>query len=105
MVLVYQTLLYTILMRRSRSSLFALPIATPSLPDPFGAVACLAPTRAHPPHTATPCHYMSPSPPPRASAQYAVVWGRGGHPTCSGTGRLGGRGGPLWVPGRLLPYS
>src|SRR2546428_575588 len=37
---------------------------------------CLAPTRAHPPHPTTPCHYMSSGPPPQASAHRAVVWGR-----------------------------
>jgi magnesium chelatase subunit D len=30
--------------------------------------ACLAPTRAHPPHTTTPCHYISSGPLPRTSA-------------------------------------
>jgi hypothetical protein len=41
----------------------------------------------------SPCHYMSPDPPPRCH----LVVGRS--PKCSGTGRLGGCGGPLWVPG------
>jgi len=54
----------------------------------------LAPTRAHPPPNPTPCHYMSPGPTPR----YRLVGGWR-PPKCSGTGWLGGRGGPSWVPG------
>src|SRR3989442_14808797 len=70
--------------------------------DTFGTVTYLAPTRAHPPHPAAPCHYISPGlpPPPSRSPCHRLVVGR--CPLrCSGTGRLGGCGGPLWVPGRL----
>ncbi len=69
-----------------------MPIQAPPWSD-------LAPTRAHPPHTTTPCHYISygPSPRPCGPPRRRLWWG--GPSTCSGTGRLGGRGGPLWVPG------
>ncbi len=70
-----------------------------SLPDTFEAVSCLAPTRAHPPHTTTPCHYISYGPSPRPCGPPHRRLGWGGPSKCSGTGRLGGRGGPLWVPG------
>jgi hypothetical protein len=70
-----------------------------SLPDIFRFALRLPPTRAHPPPTqprATTCRLALPPP---CHARRAIVWGGGGFPTCSGTGRLGGRGGPLWVPG------
>src|SRR2546422_574938 len=49
----------------------------PSLPDTVEAVACLTPTRAHPPHTTTPCHYMSygPSPRPCGPPRRRLGWG------------------------------
>src|SRR2546428_14162672 len=68
------------------------------LPNTFEAVACRAPTRAHPLHTTTPCHYISYGPSPRPCGPPRRRLGWGGPSKCSGTGRLGGRGGPLWVP-------
>ncbi len=70
-----------------------------SLPDSFGVVPRLAPTRAHPPPTS-----------PRATTgctplllpRRAVAWWRGGSPTCSGTGWSGGAVGPWRVPGHAL---
>src|SRR2546422_819164 len=63
------------------------------------------PTRAHPPHPTTPCHYMSYGPSPRPCGPPRRRLGWGGPSTCSGTGRLGGRGGPLWVPGLTTPAA
>ncbi len=42
---------------------------------------------------------------PRSHAPRAVAWWRGGSPTCSGTGRLSGAVGPLWVPGMGPPQN
>ena len=67
----------------------------------------LAPTRAHPPIHPSPClisppesslHVAWPTTPHVCPPRRRLVGGRR-PPKCSGTGRLGGCGGPLWVPG------
>src|SRR3989454_4506884 len=78
------------------------PLWSPALPHPYQPpllILTVLPTRAHPPHSTTPCHYMSYGPSPRPCGPPPRRLGWGGPSTCSGTGRLGGRGGPLWVPG------
>ncbi len=70
-----------------------------SLPDIFRFALRLAPTRAHPPPTqprATTCRLAH-----RPKRRPTAHLGWGGYSKCSGTGWLGGCGGPLWVPGRL----
>src|SRR3989442_536979 len=59
----------------------------PSLPDSFGMVVRLAPTRAHPPPTS-----------PRATTCCTPLLPRPSR-RCLVAGRQGGAVGPLWVPG------
>src|SRR6266568_3255246 len=58
------------------SACFFVPFST--LRDRY-ATPGLAPTRAHPPHTATPCHYIlhssCPAPVPTAMSFGGVLWG------------------------------
>ncbi len=51
----------------------------------------------HPQPSPVPLHIVWPTP-PRVSTEPSPDGGVG-PPKCSGTGWLGGRGGPLWVPG------
>ncbi len=57
----------------------------------------------HPQPSPVPLHLAWP--PPRSCVPRAVVRGQGGHLKCSGTGWLGGCGGPLWVPGLTTCHS
>ncbi len=67
------------------------------VPAGWGAVPHLAPTRAYPPPTPPRATTFQAAPLPRLS-RHRLVAGRRPS-TCSGTGRLSGRGRPLWVPG------
>ncbi len=75
------------------------PPAPPSLPDTIWFALRLAPARAHPPPTLPRATTSRLAPTPLVCPPRRRLGAGRRPPTCSGTGRLGGRGGPLWVPG------